>query len=229
MRRITEVLWLAPLVLLAGTAPAAPEEALPTEDAFSKVVMEVVKSYPTDGSHGYYWPKGESWPGTTCDLLYRGTKVCEADPKGRCYCCGLTFEVFVKSWKAWCEGQKTEFRIPGVDGHELLALRGDWFGSTGDEKRQLQHAVVARKLGRALDRIEDARPGDFVQLWRGTGTGHSVVFIEWKRDANGRLRALRYWSTQKGTNGIGYREEPVGGKEGIDPAQVYIVRVGRQR
>lgn len=214
-------------LLLAAIAIRA-EEAMPTEDEFSKFVMAVVKTYPTDGTHGYYWPKGDAWPGTTCDLLYQGTKACEADPQKRCYCCGLTFEVFAKAWKQWGEGRKREFAIPGVDGKGILDLRADWFGSTGDKRTTLQAAVVSRKLGRAIANPDEARAGDFVQLWRKNGTGHSVVFLEWKKGGDGKVKGIKYWSTQKSTNGIGEREERVAGDDGVDLEQVYVVRVGKR-
>ncbi len=214
------------LALLALIVVVRAEEAVPSEADFSKLVLSVVKSYPTDGTHKYYWPKGDSWPGTTCDLEYQGAKACEADPEKRCYCCGLTFEVFVKAWKAWCEAKKLPFAMPGVDGEGIVDFRADWFGSTGDKRTTLQHAVVCRGLGRAITRIEEARPGDFVQFWRNNGTGHSVVFLEWKKGGDGKLKALKYWSAQKSTDGIGEREERLSGDDGIDPAQVHIVRVG---
>ena len=220
-------LLMATVITLLPSPARAGDEALPTEDAFAKSVLAVIATYPTDGTHGYYWPKGDAWPGTTCDFDYLGTKVCEADAKKRCYCCGITFEVFVKAWKAWSDSRKVEFRVPGVSGKEMIGLRADWFGSTGDTRRTLQHAVTARKLGRAIDKLEDARPGDFVQLWRRSGTGHSVIFIELKRNSEGKPKALKYWSSQKSTNGIGYREESLEGKEGVDPEQTYVVRVGR--
>ncbi|MBI5367729.1 MAG: hypothetical protein HZA54_11885 [Planctomycetes bacterium] len=210
----------------AGTA-AAEEAILPPADAFARVVVEVMKAYPTDGTHDYYWPKGDNWPGTTCDLVYRGVKVLEADPKGRCYCCGLTFEVFVKAWQKWCAARKAEFRIGDLSGEELLKLRADWFGSTGDTRRTLQAALVSRGLGRAVEKLKDARPGDFVQFWRTGGSGHSVVFLEAGFDSAGAPTKLKYWSTQKATRGIGVREERFGGEGGVKPDEVYVVRAGR--
>lgn len=214
------------LVLLATVAYA--EEAVPTESEFSKLVVSVMKSYPTDGTHKYHWPKGDDWPGTTRDVEYQGAMACEADPEGRCYCCGLTWEVFVRAWKAWCEAKGLPFAIPGVDKEAIVEFRSDWFGSTGDKKTLLQHAVVSRGLGRAITRLEDARPGDFVQFWRNNGSGHSAIFIGWKKGEDGKLKALEYWSTQEATNGIGYREERLSGEDGIDPSQIHIVRVGRK-
>lgn len=214
------------IAFLTLAAVATPEESVPTEADFSKLVLSVVKSYPSDGTHKYWWPKGDDWPGTTCDIEYQGVKACVADPEGRCYCCGLTFEVFVKAWKAWCETTKRPFAIPGVEGRQILDLRSDWFGSTGDKKTLLQHAIVSRGLGRAIARLEEARPGDFVQFWRNDGSGHSAVFLEWKKGGDGKLKALRYWSTQRSTDGIGERQERLSGDDGIDPGQIYIVRVG---
>lgn len=218
----------AALALLALIVVARAEETVPSEADFSKVVLSVVKAYPTDGTHKYYWPKGDDWPGTTCDVEYQGVKACEADAEKRCYCCGLTWEVFVRAWKAWSEAKKLPFAIPGVEGQQIVDMRSDWFGSTGDKKSLIQHAVVSRGLGRAITRLEDARPGDFVQFWRNNGTGHSVIFLEWNKGGDGKLKALTYWSTQKSTDGIGEREERLSGDDGIDPAQVYIVRVGRK-
>src|SRR5579864_7467642 len=89
------VVALALAALGRASGDDAPEKvALPKADDFTKLVLEVAKSYPTDGTHKYYWPKSGPWPGTTMDLFYTGKKVCEGDKEKRCYCCGITFEVF---------------------------------------------------------------------------------------------------------------------------------------
>src|SRR5438874_2444313 len=78
--------------------PAA-EAPLPLATDFAKRVLELAKSYPADGTHRYHWPKGSSWEGTTRDLVYLGQKVATGDPEKRCYCCGLTFEVFFRAYE----------------------------------------------------------------------------------------------------------------------------------
>lgn len=212
--------------LLAVAAPARESAPLPPADEFRAAVLAIVKTYPTDGTHAYWWPKGSSWAGTTRDLVYEGSKVADGDPQGRCYCCGLTFEVFFRAWEKWCAGKKKPFRIADLSADDLVKMRGLWYGTDGD-RRLIQNAVVRYEVGTAVEKLEDARPGDFVQLWRHSGTGHSVVFLGWTRDGGGKIDGIRYWSTQKSTDGIGEREEKFGGEKGVDPAQVYPARVGR--
>jgi hypothetical protein len=201
--------------------------ALLQEEPLNDLVVQVLKSYPTDGSHGYYWPRGSDWEGTTQDLVYQGTKVCTGDAKKRSYCCGLTFEVFFKAYEKWCAAKKKEFRIGDLDADGLTEFRLQWYGASRknpDRKKLCLEAVVTAKLGRAIEKLEDARPGDFVQLWRRDGSGHSVIFVEWVR-SGGRITGLQYWSTQGATKGIGYHTEKFGEKKGIDPDHLYIVRV----
>ena len=69
-------------------------------------------------------------------------------------------------------------------------------------------------------------PGDFVQLWRHDGSGHSVIFLDWVRDGEA-LVGLRYWSTQTTTNGIGEAVERFGTEgRAIDRAAFHLCRPG---
>jgi hypothetical protein len=54
-----------------------------------------------------------------------------------------------------------------------------------------------------------------VQLWRWSGSGHSVIFVNWVRDENQQITGMRYWSSQRATNGIGYRTEYFGQEKGL--------------
>ncbi len=216
-------LWLAPQETKAVQKPPLPE--------FNRHVLAVLRSYPTDGTHRYYWPRGKDgrgWGGNARDLHYRGKLVAKGDPKGRGYCCGLTFEVFVQAYERACKARKQPFLIPGVaDGKALLRLRGLWFGSDGNRKT-LARTIEQEKLGRLIPKFEDVRPGDFVQLWRRSGSGHSVIFLSWLRKKQ-KIVGLRYWSTQTSTKGIGERVEYFAtgpkDKRGVDPKQLYIARV----
>lgn len=212
---------------------------LPDAAAFHEQVLAVIASYPTDGSHRYLWPRpgqpepkdGEEpappagWIGNTRDLRYAGERLAPGDPLGRCYCSGLTFEVFVRAWQAWCAASEREFAIPGLAGvRELRRLQRQWFGDA-EHVRCSDEALVANGLGYTVDHA-DARPGDFVQLWRHSGSGHSAVFLGWVRDEHGDVVGLRYWSTQKATDGIGEREERFGTDRGVDRTRTWITRVG---
>lgn len=180
-------------------------------------VLKVMRQYPIDGSYTYWWPKDSSWEGTTQDIVYRGQKICTGDPQKRSYCCGLIFEVYMKA----CERILLARDFSADDAHEL---RLRFFGDsklTRDTRRLVQHALVSRGLGTAVAQ-EDARQGDFVQFWRHSGSGHQAIFIEWMRK-KGAIVGLRYWSTQKSTNGIGVNVERID-NEGIKRDEIYIVR-----
>ncbi len=216
----------------SGIARTPTPADLPRPDEFTPLVLKILKSYPADGTHGYFWPRGnpvKGWAGNTMDLYYQGKLFSPGDPKGRCYCCGLTFEVFFRAWKAWCEKKKKPFRVDGLDFEQLKSFRAHFFGSNGDLKC-VGGAIPAWGLGFAVPPME-ARPGDFVQFWRHPrkgrrASGHSVIFLAWVKGRGGKPKALRYWSTQGSTKGIGIREERVGGPGGVDLSRVYAARVG---
>ena len=68
---------------------------------------------------------------------------------------------------------------------------------------------------------ENARPGDFMNISWKSGIGHSTVFLGWCLDRQNR-KAVRFWSSQKGTNGLGDMVSPL---ETI--RSICIVRVSR--
>lgn len=216
----------AELVVILREARAQGQTALPRAEDFARHVLAVMESYPADGTHAYHWPKSGGWKGCTKDLVYGdGEIIAEGDAKGRAYCCGLTFEVFVEAWRAWSVEQGRVFRVGDRDVAGMRKLQTDWFGSAKDISC-VHTAIVGGKLGRRIEKLEDARPGDFVQLWRHSGSGHSVIFLGWER-AGDRITGLRYWSTQKSTQGIGTRTEMFGDHgKALDVEKLWICRVG---
>lgn len=193
---------------------------------FNTYVMNTLASYPTDGTHQYYWPTSGTWAGNTQDMYYRDSLFATGDPYKRCYCCGITFEVFFFAYKQYCKNHGWDFIVSNMTNAQLLNFRRLWFGSDGN-RRTLQNAIVTAQIGRAID-INSAQAGDFVQFWRTNGSGHSVIFIAWTYNSNGVRNGLKYWSTQSSTNGIGYRTEYFDVRGGIDPDQIYIARIGKQ-
>jgi hypothetical protein len=224
MRIVTLVLWIG----LAAPALAADEPVpLPRPGELNRYVVEVLQSFPTDGTHRYNWKKGPAYAGVTEDLVYQGEVVARSNGQGEAYCCGLTFEVFFKAYQRWAAKRKLPFRIGSLTPAELRKLRRDWYCVKG--RQGPVDALVPRSLGRRIERLRDARPGDFVQYWRQKGGGHSVIFIGWEKDQHGRVTGLRYWSTQPATNGIGYCVARFDGKDPVDPEQIYLARVGADR
>jgi hypothetical protein len=243
VRRRTEELtaWgavAAPVaLLLASLLPARAQESrpspLPAPGELNPLVVRVFESYPRDGSHGYWWPKGSPWEGTTRDLLYLGRKIATGDPQKRSYCCGFTFEVFFRAWEEWCGEKKVPFRIGDLNAETIGDFRRAWYGSDGD-RRTLFHALVDARLGVPVEKWEEARPGDFVQFWRKNGTGHSAILLDWERRGR-EIVGIRFGSSQGSTKGIGVKSEflreeaerRAEGEKGIDPAQIHIARAGR--
>jgi hypothetical protein len=200
---------LATLALALGAqTPDPTPTAKPEAGILNPIVLEVLRSYPADGTHAYYWPKSGGWKGCTKDLKYCGELLAAGDPKGRAYCCGLTFEVFFDAWMLWCRRNKHEESVAGLDVKAMKRVQSEWFGSKEDPTC-LQTAFVANGLGHVVAKWEEATAGDFVQLWRNNGSGHSVVFLSWIKERES-IVGLRYWSTQPSTKGIGEREERFG-------------------
>lgn len=230
MRRFLAASGLLVALLAACRAevgqPRARAGAMPARGALNAFVLEAARAYPTDGRHGYWWPKGDPWRGTTKTLLYAGEPLCEGDAEGRCYCSGLTFEVFLAAWFRWAREHRHPERVADFDLAGMRRFQDQWYGNDGD-RRTLRTALVANGLGVDVAHA-DAEPGDFVQLWRHDGSGHCAVFLRWERDAAGGITGIRYWSTQKSTNGIGERSEAFGTDgRAVKRDETWIVRVGQ--
>ena len=215
-------------LLLAALLPVAvhaQSPVLPDPDAFAECVLKVAASYPTDGTNTYYWPKQGEWKGVTRDVFYNGQLVAKGDAQGRCHCSGVTWEVFMRAIDEYNRGREVKalntWTLDEVNKFQFL-----WFGSDGN-KRCIHNAVLTFGIGEEIKVPADARPGDFVQFWRGNGSGHSCIFHDWVRDETGKITHLKYWSAQKKTNGISFNTETVGDERGIILDQVYIVRVGK--
>jgi hypothetical protein len=219
-----------------AVVPAPRSASVPSPGELNPVVLEVLRRYPTDGSHDYHWPRSgdeAKWRGCTKDLRYDGELLSAGDAKGRAYCCGLTFEVFLDAWMLWCERTERPQRISGLKLADVRRLQTQWFGSAKD-RSCMRTALVDNQLGIEITDWEQARAGDFVQLWRTDGSGHSVVFLEWVRSGSKKeIVGMRYWSTQKSTKGIGERVEMFAapGETATKPAlvrrdELWICRVG---
>lgn len=211
---------------LSAEEGKATKRRMPALGELNPHIMKVLESYPTDGTHAYHWPKKGAWSGNVRTLHYDGKLFLEGDPKGRCYCCGLTFEVFFQAYEAWCKRHKRPFKILDLDLAGVKRLKHLWFGSDGNRKTLL-NAVETYKLGQRITKWQDAKPGDFVQLWRHSGSGHSVIFLRWEKK-DGQIAGLRYWSTQGSTKGINERTEWFGSKgSAMKRDEFYLVRIGQ--
>ena len=171
-------------------------------------VLSEIKKLLTDGSHPYHWVDG--FDGVPFDLLYKGEVIARAD-HGKTYCCGLTLFAAVKA------AEKMGLDLGSAK--DLRAIKRDWFVATGKRKGPVD-ALVPRGLGTEI-KFEDALPGDMCQIWRRSGSGHSVILINKQPDGFG------YWSTQPATNGIGYRAEFFKGVKN-PVTEIYIARLNQK-
>ena len=180
------------------------------EGSLNPYVLKVISAYPLDGSYPYHcgWTPREYdiYNGVTQDLWYRGMVVAKAYPDGsRCsYCCGFTFEAFVRAMKLRnVQKGLDQDNFNGMSFNDLFNLLQLWYiEGPGDCERR---GIVGYGLGRAITDLEDARPGDFLSYSTTPAGGHSVIFIDWMRDAQNKIVGMKYFSSNLGgTHGVGY-------------------------
>jgi hypothetical protein len=163
-------------------------------------------------------PRDPHYDGVQRDIVWDGDRVARARADGGTYCCGVTFEVFVRAWQVW----SGTAGIAGLDPDEIRALITEWFCPTLGHSGVVS-ALVTRELGAEVDQ-EQARAGDLCQFWRRVElddpSGHSVVFLGFGM-CDGQ-RTIEYWSSQKATGGVGVHTEV------IEPGwTLHLARVGR--
>lgn len=215
----------------------AREEMIKDDDegSLNPYIMRVVAAYPLDGSYPYHcsWEPREYdiYNGVSQDLWYQGMVVAKAYPDGsRCsYCCGFTFEVFVRAMKLRnIQKGLDPDDFNGMTFHDLFNLLQIWYiEGKGDSE---QRGIVAYGLGRAITDFEQARPGDILSYSTTPPGGHSTIFIEWLRDEQNRIIGLKYFSSNlSGTRGVGYgsgKFSDANNGRGILRNSVKIARVG---
>jgi len=221
------------LVLLAAqgvaqeSKPDVPDsESLP---AFNRIVLEKIKQYPTDGTHDYWWPRGGegNYSGATEDLYFQGKRVMTGEPERRTYCCGLTLEVYLRSYESWLKDHGGE-QAAAFGADDWPTFQKLWFVEKLNGPGP-SAALERFQLGREIPPTE-AMPGDFVQIWRtkntkGKTSGHSVIFLDWVKNEEGEVTGFRYWSTQPGTKGISERIEYYGPFGGMSTENTHFARV----
>ncbi|NQT85463.1 hypothetical protein HQ560_01785 [bacterium] len=194
-------------------------------------VLTAARSYANGGG---YVPRPWEGHGVPEDVTLHDadkTPIRRADPKKGTYCCGFTFAVVMKA-------ARNRGLLVGKPRTAVERFAKEWYGSTAPSaEKQCVLAMENLRLGEEVQpKIRDIRrkalrPGDFVMFWRRNGGGHSVVFLDWARDAKGRIIGMRYRSSQSGTNGIGdtveYFQSPPGRSPRglIDPQRAYAGRL----
>jgi hypothetical protein len=199
------------------------------EGTLNPYVLKIVDAYPVDGSYPYRWEKNEYdiYNGVTQDLLYQEQTVAKAHPNGsRCSnCCGLTFEIFFRAMQFRNKQKGLDINdFNGMTYDDLYNFMLIWFiVGKGDSP---QKAIEYYGLGQAITDWKQAKAGDFCDISRDNNTGHSIIFIRWLYNPEGKIIGLDYFSSQN--KGIGFQTElfsDSGGK--ILRDQVHLARVGK--
>lgn len=178
--------------ILAATLAAAP--AGPAESP-NDVVLRAARSYADGGGYNLKW----AGSGTPEEILFGGQRVLAKGVEGT-YCCGFTFAV---AMKAGAEMKLFE----GKTLEQIKRFQKEWYGAVEEpEIREKQCALAVKHLGvgRPVS-ADEARPGDFMQLWRGK-SGHSVIFLSWI-EKDGKRIGFNYRSSQGSTKGVGDTSE----------------------
>ena len=129
-------------------------------------------------------------------------------PRKTSYCSGATYAAFVEAINILFPGADslTKERAEALRMFEPDETRREdgikFWGKWNDDGPGTHFALVQYSgIGRRI-KLEEARPGDFMNINWIKGGGHSVIFLGWYEDETGK-RSLLYWSSQQGTNGIG--------------------------
>ncbi len=209
-------------LLATDVVDITPEAATdPGASDYNELVLALMGTYPTDGTYTYYWPSSGSWSGSTRDLWYRGTLVADDGGYSACYCSGITWELYLRTWMEW-DGQGDD--LNGLSAGEVLEMRRDWYVRELDGPGP-STALEGQGLGVEVRSFAHWRPGDFIQLWRTTGSGHTVVFDGWIYDTDGNIVGMDYVSCQGSTDGYGWNTEYFGPFEGaLDPLLMFAGR-----
>ncbi len=204
----------------------------------NQYVLDVVSTYSLEkGEYPYLLNNDfKNYNGVTEDIYYKDELILKANPAGdrASNCTGISFEVFFKAMQK----RNKELGIPvddfnGMSKDEVFDMALTWFVAKGSKSESnLAVAIEKYGLGSRINNLEDARPGDFIDLSRENNSGHAVVFIDWLRKGE-KIIGLKLWSSQGSTNGISYKEEYFNIKDengkkygGVRLDNLHIVRVG---
>ena len=199
-------------------------------------ILDVIKTYPI-GRYPYLLNTDyANYNGVTEDISYQGMILLRAHPSRNkaSHCSGITFEVFFKAMQQRNqEAGISPSDFNGMTFEQIKDFMLTWYVANGPKPiSNIATAIEKYGLGKQIHQLEQAKPGDFVDISRENWTGHTVVLINWIWK-DGKIIGLKYWSSQGSTNGISYNTEYFNVRDAsgvpygnvlID--QVYIARVG---
>lgn len=129
-------------------------------------------------------------------------------PRPTSYCSGATYAAFIEALNFMFPGGLDSLDFDHYEALRMQELNGGrredgikmWGHWNADGYGNHFALVQYAKIGTEVKPIQ-ARPGDFMNISWKKGGGHSVIFLGWYKDTEGKSHLL-YWSSQKSTNGI---------------------------
>jgi hypothetical protein len=136
-------------------------------------------------------------------------KVLFEPQRSTSYCSGSTYAAFVEGLNLLYNENKQGLAHPQFEALCMQEQNGGrredtvkFWGKWNDDGYGNHFALVQySKMGKKINPI-NARPGDFMNISWKNGGGHSVIFLGWHQDNEGKKNLL-YWSSQTRTNGLG--------------------------
>ncbi len=182
----------------------------------SRSTVDIARSFTDGGGYNRQW-KGSGSPEA---ILHRGEVILPIS-EGGTFCCGFTLAVVVKA--ATERGLLEDKSVA-----QVKKFHKNWFGvPDGPDRTLCTYAMEELGVGHAIP-LAKAKPGDFVQLWRTSGSGHSVLFLKWVTEA-GKQVGFHYRSSQGSTDGIAdkieYFSDDPKGRGNVDRDDTYACRL----
>jgi hypothetical protein len=171
--------------------------------------IDVVQNTATDGGGYFANVKADPPEAPIGYPLKLFNEVLFEPQRSTSYCSGSTYAAFIEGLNLLYKDKKPELNYPQFEAlcmHEPEGGRREdtvkFWGKWNDDGYGNHFALVQySKMGKKIDPV-NARPGDFMNISWTNGGGHSVVFLGWHQDKEGRKNLL-YWASQTRTNGFG--------------------------
>ena len=178
---------------------------------FGTEPIEVAKKFEPLAFGKYSWAGGSGMP---IDIKFISeTPLFTKMADGSTYCTGFTFSVcFTCSLNS---GLLEDFTDENIKKMQSVWNQGD-----AKNKPKLCVDAISKPLAPNLDalgkevNLQDAQPNDFCQIWRTSGSGHSVILVE-KIVKDGKVTGIKYISSNASVN-------PISGKTGVGENTEYF-------
>lgn len=164
-------------------------------------VVSVARAFEPLGTGGYVWKdkSGKPSTGMPIDIYFKGAEPLFKKPEdSSTYCTGYTFSVAFTV--ALNRGLLNDFTDQNI-----VKMQEVWNAGNPASYPKLCVDAISKPLAsnlKALGKevtINEAKEGDFCQIWRSTKSGHSVIVLEMIKKDN-KIIGIKYYSSNSSKN-----------------------------